>query len=189
MRKTYFFFAFFLFSFCTLAQTKKRFFVDLTTAIYIPNLTYKIDFNAGLSLKKKNENMFSVGFNVYHINSFLYDIKEGISFNVKDVFISKQKIYKNIKPLFLIQFKYNNPLIYNTIEPNAGNNILLFKNSLISQIGIQISDTKGGFRIQIQTGVSYNFTKIPEIKEQISPKTGKDIYFNFVNSISIVKAF
>jgi len=188
MIRLYFFILCFLHCFFVSAQTKKKVFVDLTTAMYNPYLTFKIDFNVGLSIKKKNESMFSIGVDPGSINDLAFYNEKKIGFNIKEVFIFKKKIYKIIQPLCLVQFKHNNYLIYNKLEPNPASNLLFLKNSFISQIGLQISDKKMGFRIQFQSGVTDNFIKL-NFWEPIIPKVDKDKYFNFINSISLLKVF
>jgi hypothetical protein len=179
--KFFIFFALFIFFTISVYSQKVRPILDFTTALYIPYSEVKYDINFGL-INNNNKGITS-------ILSLGLGVNKGYTINLKGVFIfNKMKIGK-LSPLVLTQIKLNNLRTYNVLTPNPGNVILYFKNSLISQIGIQTPFFMDDLNLNIQSGLSYNFQKTIDENLIIFPKLYTDTRINFINSISIVKKF
>lgn len=158
---------------------KVRPILDFTTALYIPNSEVKYDINFGLIRKRK----------ITYIASLGLGNGKPLSSNVKGMLVFNNWKMGKVFPFLLSQFKYNNRRIYNELVLNPAFIYLDFRNSIIFQFGIMAPISRNGLNVSIQSGVSYNFTKIIEDRYIIYPKLYNDTKFNFINSFSIIKSF
>lgn len=158
---------------------KIRPYVELSSAYYFPFSDIKNDFNLGLYSVSKVDNYLSLGLG----------ISSNFSFNIKETIVFKRKFLRYFEPLTSLQFKYNNFRPYNAILEGPVSYALFFKNSLIGMIGLQLGIKKSKFKLQLQSGISYNFEKIDEPLNKSYPKAYKDINFNSINQFSFIKIF
>lgn len=172
------FILFLLFNNLSSAQNLRPF-IDLTSSVFIPYFEIKSDLNVGVKTSKKIENYISVG----------AGFNKKITYNIKEMIVFKNLNLKGISPFILSQFKYGNIRQYNYLINTPGNPLLSNKNSFIIQAGIQVALKNNKIRIQIQSGLSYNFTKIVNPGEQLFSKEKTDVNLNSINSLSIINIF